>query len=145
MDIAQQKEYIVSTIVARFGQQNNLRHNAISELLDVTLPHLDKAAIAGIAAMVPELPTSLYTKWAELFAQRLLETVSPRQINDMCNGTQEGLATLSLVFIMFMESEKMEKIVAEDLAALGASATDADSPTSLLATWLKYKMTTPIQ
>ncbi len=145
MDIAQKKEYIVSTIVARFGQQSNERQNAISELLDVTLPQLDKAAIAGIAAMVPALPASLYTKWAEMFAQRLIETVSARQIDDMCNGTQEGLATLSLVFVMFMESEKMEKLVAEDLAALGANASNADNPTSLLATWLKYKMTTPIQ
>ena len=63
------------------------------------------------------MPKKLYVKWATMFAKRMLETVDPRQIKDLCEPTEESQSTLALLFAMFMETETMEKQKAEDMGA----------------------------
>ena len=67
-----------------------------------------------------------------MFMDRLLETVPPVQIEELCLGTPESDASLLLVYVMFMESARMEKVVADDLGALGKT----DIPEAAAA-WLR--------
>ena len=63
------------------------------------------------------------------FVDRLLETVPHVQIAELCDGSAENEAALALAYVMFLESARMEKQMAEDLAACapseGADAADA--------------------
>ena len=108
-------EYIISTITQRFCTDKERREEALRDVLAISNPGKDSKSIESIARSVPELPADIYRTWAAMFAQRLYETVAPDQIDDLCLGTPESVATLALVFVMFMESERMEKQVAMDL------------------------------
>jgi hypothetical protein len=108
-------EYIVSTITQRFSTDRERREEALRDVLAISNPGKDSDSIEKIAGAVPELPSAIYRKWATMFARRLYETVPPEQVDDLCLGTPESVATLTLVFVMFMESERMEKQVALDL------------------------------
>ena len=112
---ADKAEYIISTITQRFCTDKVRREEALRDVLAICNPGKDSKSIDSIARSVPELPADIYRKWAAMFAQRLYETVAPEQIDDLCLGTPESVATLTLVFVMFMESERMEKQVAMDL------------------------------
>ena len=81
------------------------------------MPDLGDAETARIAALVPELPVSLYEKWVGMFADRLLETVPVEQVEELCRNTEESNAALLLLYSMFMESGRMEKVVTEDITA----------------------------
>lgn len=114
----QQRQFIAERILARISGKGERRDEALRAVLDITMPNLDDKAVAGIAAAIPELPVSLYQKWIDLFVDRLQETAHPLQLKDMCSGTPESDAALLLVYIMFMESARMEQVVSEDLRAL---------------------------
>ena len=119
----QQRKFIVDRILARIAGKGERRDEALRACLDLTMPNMDDKAVAGMAAMIPELPTFLYQKWIGMFADRLLETVPPAQIDDLCLGTPESDASLLLVYVMFMESARMENVVAGDLGALAETET----------------------
>ena len=139
------REFITRSILGRLSGAGAHREEALRDVLGLTVPNLDDAAAKGIAAMVPALPASLYEKWARLFVDRLLETVPQAQIADLCQGTDESNATLALVYVMFMESERMEKMVAEDLRALGVEEASKDDSAALVGAWLKHRMTATCQ
>jgi hypothetical protein len=40
----------------------------------------------------------------------------------LCDGSEENGAALALAFVMFLESERMEKQMSEDLCAFGQAA-----------------------
>ncbi|OGR40623.1 MAG: hypothetical protein A2051_13070 [Desulfovibrionales bacterium GWA2_65_9] len=40
----------------------------------------------------------------------------------MCDGSAENAAALTLAYVMFLESARMERQIDEDMAALGAGA-----------------------
>ena len=134
--------FIATSILSRLAIAGERREEALREVIGVTVPDLDDDARARVASLVPELPGSLYEKWIGMFADRLLETVPHDQVADLCRDTEESNATLQAVYAMFMESERMEKTVAEDLQKLNASlAIDAEvDPTALVAAWLKNRM-----
>jgi hypothetical protein len=56
-----------------------------------------------------------------MFAERLLETAPQSQLAVLCDGGAENGGALALAFVMFLESERMEKQMAEDLKAFGAA------------------------
>lgn len=122
---------IVHAILSCISGEGERRSQALREVLGIAVPRLDEASLAGIAAKVPELPLPLYQKWVGLFADRLLETAPREQLEDLCRDTPESAATLQLVYSMFMESERMEKMIAADLRAL-AGGNDAAEDESLL-------------
>jgi hypothetical protein len=70
--------------------------------------------------MVPPLMPALYRRWIGMFVERLLETTPQEQLAVLCDGSRENDAALALVFVMFLESERMEKQMSEDLQALGS-------------------------
>ena len=126
MTEAQQRKFIAGRVLARIAGKGERLDEALRAVIDLSIPNLDDRTVAGVAAMIPELPISLYQKWVDMFTDRLLETVSPAQIEELCLGTPESDASLLLVYVMFMESERMEKVVAEDLKALdGTGIPDA--------------------
>ena len=129
MTEAQQRHFIASRILARVSGKGERRDEALRAVLDVTMPDLGDEAVAGVAAMIPELPVSLYQKWIGMFVDRIMETAHPLQLKDLCSGTAASDASLLLVYVMFMESERMEKVVADDLRSL------ADAPEAAAA-WL---------
>lgn len=112
--------FITTSIILRLAHASARREEALREILSVSHPGLDDAAIKELAALVPELPARIHEKWVLLFADRLLETTPKLQLEELCSNTEENNGALMLLYSMFMESERMEKIVAEDLASAAA-------------------------
>lgn len=132
---------IISTVLDRISSEDSRREEALAGVLNLTVPEVDKEIAQDLAALIPALPLSLYEKWAGMFADRLLETVPVEQVEDLCKPGNENRATLILVYLMFMESERMEKQVPEDLKKLVAGLPDPDGAALQLSTWLRHKMT----
>ena len=86
-------------------------------------------AAAIVAETAPRLLPQLTEKWVGMFVDRLLETVPQAQIAELCDGSAENEAALALAYVMFLESARMEKQMAEDLAAfeLPAGTDGADA------------------
>ena len=119
--MASHKEYIVTHLLQRFSTDKAHREEALREILALTELGKDEKATASLAAAIPALPASLYEKWAGMFADRLLETASSEQIEELCQPTDDNKATLTLLFSMFMESDRMEKQKVADLQALAVA------------------------
>ena len=131
------REHVVSSILLRFAPASDARLEALRDVLILGVPNLTRKKAEELAATVPQLPTSLYERWAHMFAERLFATVPEEQIRELCLGTAESDASLALVFVMFMESERMEKVIADDLKALPTGTEPAVDPAALLGLWLK--------
>jgi hypothetical protein len=108
--------------------------------MGVTMPNVENRAAGQVASLVPEIPASVYRKWVDMFVDRLLETVPLNQLAELCIDTEENRATLSLVYVMFMESQRMEKQIAEDLSALGMEQSGQDDMGNTLADYLRAKL-----
>ena len=121
------RAFVTARILSRISGTGARRDEALRAVLGIASPGLDDAALDRLVKEAPELPVGLYEKWTGLFVDRLLETVPREQIHDLCLTSPESEASLLLVYSMFMESERMEKIVAEDLAFLLAGAANPHS------------------
>ncbi len=108
---------IRSIVTARASTDPQRRSEALREFLGVTRPDLDGGTAMALAGNVPPLPPELHEKWADMFATRLLETVPADQVALLCDGSPENAASLTLAYLMFLESERMEKQVAADIEA----------------------------
>ena len=93
------------------------RAEALTAFVGLARPDLGPEAAAIVAETAPRLLPKLTEKWVGLFVDRLLETVPHVQIAELCDGTAENEAALALAYVMFLESARMEKQIAEDLAA----------------------------
>ena len=140
MSEAQQRQFIAERILSRIAGKGERRDEALRAVIDLAIPNLEDKDIAGIAAAIPELPLSLYRKWVDMFVDRLLETVCPQQIEELCRGTPESDASLLLVYVMFMESARMERVVAQDLKAL-----DEKNVPDAAGTWLRLHDAMPTE
>lgn len=112
------RERIHATVMARLDSDPERRSEALADFLALSLPDMDESSARSLAGLVPELSRGLYAKWIDIFADRLLATIPQNQLEDLCDGTEENNAAMCLTYLMFMESSRMEKQVAEDLAAL---------------------------
>jgi hypothetical protein len=113
--------FITARIMSRLSPPGERRNEALREVLKLTVSSPDTQKLESMIAMAPEIPLPLYAKWVSLFADRLLETVSREQLQDLCANSEESNATLLLLYSMFMESERMERMAKEDLHALNHS------------------------
>jgi len=113
------RAHIASVIMARVDQDEARRAEALRDYLSVTQAAADSSAADTLSLMVPPLMPSLYRRWIGMFAARLFETATPEQLAVLCDGSQENGAALALAFVMFLESERMEKQMSEDLCAFG--------------------------
>jgi len=105
------------------------RAEALTAFVGLARPDLGQDAAAIVAETAPRLMPKLTEKWVGMFVDRLLETVPHVQIAELCDGSVENEAALALAYVMFLESARMEKQMAEDLAAceLPAGADGADA------------------
>ncbi|MDK2957621.1 MAG: hypothetical protein PWQ57_3119 [Desulfovibrionales bacterium] len=115
-------QHIARVATARFTSDNASRREALREYLAAARPDVDPDTAEALAAHAPALLPSLYTRWARMFASRMFETVPREQIETLCDGSEDNDAALSLAFIMFLESARMERQIAEDLSCLDALA-----------------------
>lgn len=113
------RAHITQVILARVSQDEARRAEALRDYLAVTQAVTDVAAADTLALMVPPLMPSLYRRWIGMFCARLFETATPEQLDVLCDGTPENGGALALAFIMFLESERMERQMSEDLQAFG--------------------------
>lgn len=116
MSTTNQKEYIQTIIVGRLSTDAEKRHEALREIIALSHQDMTEKSIADLAAAIPELPMELYEKWAGLFADKILDTVEPNHIAELCKPTEDNQSTLVLLFAMFMESERMEHQKTLDIA-----------------------------
>ena len=126
MSVEAMRAFITARILSGVAGAGARRDEALRAVLGVAAPGVDDATMEALIAKTPELPSSLYEKWAGMFADRLLETVPHEQVRDLCLNTPESNASLQLVYSMFMESERMEKEVKDNLQACLAAAAPAD-------------------
>jgi len=115
------RAHIEAVLMARVTQDEARRAEALRDYLCLTSAAGNPDQADTLAAMIPPVLPSLYRRWIHMFLARLSETVPREQTALLCDGTDESAAALSLAFLMFLESERMEKQMAADLAAFGAS------------------------
>ncbi|MBU1229241.1 MAG: hypothetical protein KKA55_06325 [Proteobacteria bacterium] len=116
------RAHITALLLERASQDEARRKEALRDYLDVTQAATDPAASEALAGMIPALMPALYAKWMGMFADRLLETVPLAQLEPLCDGSAENDAALTLAYVMFLESARMEQQIDADLAALGPGA-----------------------
>jgi len=93
------------------------RAEALSAFVNLARPDLGPEAARVLAEKTPRLLPQLTEKWIGMFVDRLFETVPLPQLEILCDESEENEAALALAYVMFLESERMEKQMAEDLAA----------------------------
>jgi glucokinase len=116
------RAHITALLLERTCQDEARRKEALRDYLDVTQAAADRAAAEALAGLIPALMPALHAKWIGMFADRLLETLPLRQLELVCDGSAENAAALTLAYVMFLESARMERQIDEDMAALGAGA-----------------------
>ncbi|WP_027178934.1 hypothetical protein [Maridesulfovibrio bastinii] len=137
MQEKQIREYIHSIVMEKCTHSEEARKDALKEFIAMTMPNLDENAINTVKDMIPPI-TALYDKWANMFIDRLLETIPEEQIQELCNGTPDNKSALILVYIMFMESERMEKQIAEDISEY--ASTQNDEAGNLASEYIRAKL-----
>ena len=137
---AQLRSQIFLVILDKFSNSTERRREALSEYFLVTMPNIEADTASRLAELIPDLLPELYAKWINQFVDRLFETVPEAQLQHLCDGSKANNASLGLVFLMFMESERMEKESEADLRryALDHSG-DADMG-DLVAAYLRGKV-----
>lgn len=134
------RERIDAVVLARFDHDGDRRRQALREFMAVSMPGMGEAAAERVVGMIPPVLPELYRRWAGMFAERLLETVPRAQVVDMCAGGDEGEATLALVFLMFMESERMEEQVRKDLEEHGLERSGDDALADVAADYVRARL-----
>ena len=140
MTQAQMRAHIFLVILDKFSNSEDRRREALSEYFLVTMPNVSQEAADRLAGLIPDLMPELYSKWIGEFAERLFETVPDEQLQHLCDGTVENNAALGLVFLMFMESERMEKQVEDDLRSYALRHSGSDDMGDLVAAYLRGKV-----
>lgn len=115
------REHLFGVIMERVDRNEDRRREALTEYLLVTGRAAEGAA-ERVAELVPPVLPELYAKWVNLFLDRLFEMVPAEQIEILADGSEENGAAAIMAYLMFLESERMEKQVAEDLAGCGLRA-----------------------
>jgi len=94
------------------------RQEAIREVLGALRPDLAPEKAACVAEAVPALLPGMHRKWIGLFVDRLFETAALPQLEILCDSSEENSAALALAYVMFLESARMEKVIAQDMKAI---------------------------
>jgi hypothetical protein len=137
---AQMRAHIFLVILDKFSNSEERRREALAEYFLVTMPNISGEAAERLAGLIPDLMPELYSKWIGEFCERLFETIPDDQLQHLCDGTVENNAALGLVFLMFMESGRMEKQAEEDLRAYALKRSGRDDMGDLVAAYLRGKV-----
>lgn len=140
IDEARIRAHIFLVILEKFSSSAERRQEALTEYLLVTLPNISDETARKLASLIPDILPDLYAKWIGLFADRLLETIPQDQLLHLCSGGEENDAALGLVFLMFMESERMERQMEDDLRQYAREHSGAEDMGDLVADYLRGKV-----
>lgn len=137
---AQIRAHIFLVILDKFSSSTEQRQEALREYFLVTMPNISDDAADRLASLIPTLMPDLYKKWIDLFVTRLFETISDEQLQHLCDGSVENNAALGLVFLMFMESERMEQQTEADLRQYALEHSGDADMGDLVAAYLRGKV-----
>ncbi|BBD07412.1 hypothetical protein [Desulfovibrio ferrophilus] len=135
------QEHVRSVVLERLDQDADKRTEALTEFFGVTMSGADTVAMDKLADLVPPLLPKLYEKWVGMFVERFFETVPKEQIELLCDGSDENNAAILLIYLMFLESQRMEDQIDKDLKEYGLSMTGADDTGDLASSYIRAKMT----
>ena len=134
------REHIVTVVMDRLSMSPERRNEALQEYLALSMPNLDEHVSGRLVSMIPPLMDDLYRKWAEMFAESLLDRLPENQLSYLTNGEEDNDAALALAYMMFLESERMEKQTLEDLREYGVAQSDEGHEATLAAAFLRAKV-----
>jgi hypothetical protein len=134
------RSHIFLVILDKFSSSTERRQEALTEYLLVTLPNISKETAAKLAGLIPDILPELYSKWIDQFVEKLFETIPDDQLQHLCSGSVENNAALSLVFLMFMESERMERQMEDDLRRYALQHSGSGDMGDLVAAYLRGKV-----
>lgn len=137
---AQMRAHIFLVILEKFSSSAERRREALEEYLLVTLPNISEETVGKLATLIPDILPELYAKWIGQFADRLFETIPDNQLQHLCSGTVKNNASLGLVFLMFMESARMERQMEEDLREYARRHSGTEDMGDLVAAYLRGKV-----
>lgn len=142
MPLSQQaiREHMKSVIMERLSREEESRQEALQEYFAVAMPAMEDAQAQCLSAMIPAVLPDLYEKWVGMFLDRITETVPADQLELLCDGSDESNASIVLVYIMFLESERMEKQIADDLAEYGKARSGDSDLGGVAADYIRAKM-----
>lgn len=132
--------HVRAVVLARFCRDDASRAEALGDYLAVSCPGVEAETAKQLAALVPPVLPQLYAGWAVMFADRLLETVPIEQVRHLCDGSRENETALLLAFLMYLESETMERRMAEDIATYGLERSGEDDGGALVADYIRARM-----
>ncbi|QGY38719.1 hypothetical protein GM415_00710 [Pseudodesulfovibrio cashew] len=131
--------HIFTVIIRKIEKQDEgRREEALKEFMAVT--GTAGNASDQVASLIPPIMHDLYEKWITMFIDRLLETVPSQNLELLCDGSDDNNAALVLAYIMFLESERMEKQIDEDLKEHGLAASGNNDLGDLAANYLRAQM-----
>jgi len=134
------REHVRSVVLERLDQEADRRQEALSEFFGVTMGGEDSVPLEKLAELVPPILPKLYEKWVAMFVERFFETVPCEQIELLCDGTEQNNAAILLVYLMFLESKRMEEQIDKDLREYGFEMSGADDTGDLAASYIRAKM-----
>jgi hypothetical protein len=133
------REHIFATIIGKVEEQDEAKRlEALNEFMSVT--GTAGNASEQVASLIPPIMHDLYVKWITMFIDRLMETVGPKNIGLLCDGSADNNAALVLAYIMFLESARMEKQIDEDLKQHGMNTSGNDEIGDLAANYIRTQM-----
>ncbi|MGE4420921.1 MAG: hypothetical protein AB7D39_01335 [Pseudodesulfovibrio sp.] len=139
MNKKQIRAHIFATIIGKVEDQDETRRlEALNEFMAVT--GTAGSASEQVASLIPPIMHELYEKWITLFIDRLLETVDAKNIEILCDGSDDNNAALVLAYVMFLESARMEKQIDEDLRQHGMKGTGQDDMGDVAASYIRAQM-----
>jgi hypothetical protein len=127
-------------IMRRLASDNAGRAHALREYMAVSMPNVAEEEAARLSDMVPPLLGELYARWTDMYVDRLLETVPREALDTLCSGREEDEAALALAFIMFLESERMESQIQEDLERYGQERSGDRDTGAVAAAFLRARL-----
>ena len=132
--------HITAVLIKRATREDDRRHEALRDFLAMTSTAPDTDTAERLAELVPPILPELYAKWIAMFIERLFETVDRGVLEMLCDGSEDNDAALLLSYVMFLESERMERQIDEDLAAYGLEMTGADAEGDLAASFIRSRI-----
>ena len=135
------QKHIKETINARLHRSNEERTEALKDFLAISMPTADLKASERVAEMVPPVLPKLYDKWIDMFIESLFNTMPREVLEELCKNDDENRAALTLVYIMFLESARMEKQIDADLKEYGLEQTGADDMGGVAGDYIRAQMT----
>ncbi len=108
------REHLFTVIMDKISTETDRREEALADFFAVT-GAVANARADKVAELVPPILSELYSKWVNMFLDRLFETVPVNQLKLIADGSEQNNAAAVLAYIMFLESERMEKQIAADL------------------------------